>query len=85
VSRQSAKLSVSKSAQSITHTAQRTQLTEISEVLVTSLTPSRLARRQAGAAPSGGALCRMRDPSACGRPAGKCPAARTAGGGTGSA
>ncbi|MDT5410776.1 MAG: hypothetical protein QOG14_2996 [Mycobacterium sp.] len=64
---------------------QRTQLTGISEVLVASLTSSRLAQRQAGAVPSGGALCRMCDPSACGRPAGNCPAARTAGGGTRSA
>ncbi|MDQ1692266.1 MAG: hypothetical protein QOD87_2374 [Pseudonocardiales bacterium] len=59
---------------------QRTQLTGIAEVLVASLTSSRLAQRQAGAVPSGGALCRMCDPSACGRPAGHCPTARTAGG-----
>jgi DNA-binding MarR family transcriptional regulator len=58
--------------------AHRRQLTTICEILVANLTESRLAARRAGGAPSGGALCRMCDPVACGRPDGDCPAARTA-------
>ncbi len=56
---------------------QREQLTTICEVLVANITAARLATRAAGRHPSGGALCRMCDPVACGRPSG-CPAARTA-------
>ena len=54
---------------------QRDQLTVACEVLITNMTMARLARRTAGARPSGGALCRMCDPAACGRLAGGCPAA----------
>lgn len=57
---------------------QRDQLTTMCEELVASLTSARLAARGAGRLPSGGALCRMCDPKACGRPDGNCPAARTA-------
>ena len=59
---------------------QREQLTTICEVLVANITSSRLATRAAGRHPSGGALCRMCDPLACGRPSGDCPAARAAAG-----
>jgi MarR family transcriptional regulator, negative regulator of the multidrug operon emrRAB len=57
---------------------QREQLTTICEVLIANVTSARLATRAAGRHPSGGALCRMCDPSACGRADGDCPAARTA-------
>jgi DNA-binding MarR family transcriptional regulator len=57
---------------------QRDQLATICETLVANLTSARLAARHAGRPPSGGALCRMCDPVACGRAAGECPAARTA-------
>lgn len=57
---------------------QRDQLAATCEVLIANLTAARLARRRAGEPPSGGALCRMCDPVACGRPAGECPAAVTA-------
>ncbi|HZQ30778.1 MAG TPA: MarR family transcriptional regulator [Mycobacterium sp.] len=59
---------------------QRRQLTTICEALVANLTSARLATRRAGGVPSGGALCRMCDPVACGRPAGRCPSERTAAG-----
>jgi MarR family transcriptional repressor of emrRAB len=59
---------------------QREQLTTICDVIVANITSARLATRTAGGAPSGGALCRMCDPIACGRPDGDCPAARTAAG-----
>ncbi|OBA89487.1 hypothetical protein A5662_24035 [Mycobacteriaceae bacterium 1482268.1] len=59
---------------------QRTQLGAICEAMIDSLTKARLATRRAGDIPSGGALCRMCDPVACGRPDGRCPAARTAAG-----
>ena len=58
---------------------QRDQLRSICEKLVAELTASRLAARNAGKPPPG-ALCRMCDPVACGRPNGECPAARTAAG-----
>jgi MarR family transcriptional regulator, negative regulator of the multidrug operon emrRAB len=57
---------------------QREQLTTICDVIVGNITSARLAARTAGRPPSGGALCRMCDPIACGRPDGHCPAARTA-------
>jgi MarR family transcriptional regulator, negative regulator of the multidrug operon emrRAB len=57
---------------------QRDDLTRACEVLVTNVTVQRLARRAAGDAPAGGALCRMCDFEACGRPDGRCPVARTA-------
>jgi MarR family transcriptional regulator, negative regulator of the multidrug operon emrRAB len=57
---------------------QRAQLTRACEVLVANLTRQRLQQRAAGAPPAGGALCRLCDFAACGRPAGNCPAAGTA-------
>jgi DNA-binding MarR family transcriptional regulator len=57
---------------------QREQLTTICEALIATVTSARLAPRAAGRQPSGGALCRMCDPVACGRPDGNCPAAQTA-------
>lgn len=59
---------------------QRRELTGICEQLVARLTASRLAARVEGRSPAGGALCRVCDPVACGRPEGVCPAARTAAG-----
>ncbi len=57
---------------------QREQLSTICEALIANLTAARLAARRAGRPPSGGALCRMCDPRACGRPDGDCPAAQAA-------
>jgi MarR family transcriptional regulator, negative regulator of the multidrug operon emrRAB len=57
---------------------QREQLAATCELLIANLTAGRLAQRDAGGQPSGGALCRMCDPVACGRLAGNCPAARMA-------
>jgi MarR family transcriptional repressor of emrRAB len=57
---------------------QRDQLAATCEVLIANLTAARLAQREAGEEPSGGALCRICDPVACGRSAGNCPAARRA-------
>ena len=56
----------------------REDLTAICEVLITNIASARLQTRATGRLPSGGALCRMCDPSACGRAHGHCPAARTA-------
>ncbi|WP_166555003.1 MarR family winged helix-turn-helix transcriptional regulator [Mycolicibacterium sp. CBMA 226] len=57
---------------------QRDQLADTCEQLIVNLTSARLATRRAGGQPSGGALCRLCDPNSCGRPMGRCPAARTA-------
>jgi MarR family transcriptional repressor of emrRAB len=57
---------------------QRTELASACDVLISALTSERLARRSAGEPPSGGALCRLCDFSACQRPEGNCPAERTA-------
>jgi DNA-binding MarR family transcriptional regulator len=57
---------------------QRGQLTAACEMIIANLTDQRLARRAAGAPPAAGALCRMCDFTACGRPGGRCPAAATA-------
>jgi MarR family transcriptional repressor of emrRAB len=54
---------------------QRMQLTQACEVLVANLTRQRLQQRATGAPPTGGALCRLCDFGACGRPDGNCPAA----------
>lgn len=57
---------------------QREQLATACEVLVTNLTNQRITQRASGTRPPGGALCRMCDFDACGRPAGQCPAATAA-------
>lgn len=57
---------------------QRRQLGTICEMVVSNITRLRLDIRESGDTPSGGALCRMCDPAACGRVEGVCPAARTA-------
>jgi MarR family transcriptional regulator, negative regulator of the multidrug operon emrRAB len=59
---------------------QRDQLSAACEVLIANMTTARLARRGTGAHPSGGALCRVCDPAACGRLAGSCPAAEAVAG-----
>ncbi|HEY3613040.1 MAG TPA: MarR family transcriptional regulator [Gaiellales bacterium] len=53
---------------------QRAVLGEICEQLVGDLTRRRLAQRERGEDPAGGALCRYCDFAACGRPQGLCPA-----------
>ncbi len=58
--------------------AERQALTTLSELLVEGVTADRLRQRAAGQQPEGGALCRLCDFTACGRPRGACPAARTA-------
>ena len=58
----------------------RVALTAICDAVIANLTSARLAARSEGRSPSGGALCRMCDPVACGRPDGNCPAERTAAG-----
>jgi MarR family transcriptional repressor of emrRAB len=57
---------------------QRMQLTRACEVLVANLTRQRLQQRATGTPPTGGALCRLCDFAACGRPRGNCPAAAVA-------
>jgi MarR family transcriptional repressor of emrRAB len=57
---------------------QRNDLLHACELVVANLTRQRLAQRAAGAPPAGGALCRMCDFAACGRPSGRCPATREA-------
>ena len=54
---------------------QRTELMPACERLIAALTARRLAMREAGDSPSGGALCRLCDFRACGRPDGMCPSA----------
>jgi MarR family transcriptional regulator, negative regulator of the multidrug operon emrRAB len=54
---------------------QRIQLTRACEILVANLTRQRLQQRATGTPPAGGALCRLCDFAACGRPDGNCPAA----------
>ena len=56
-------------------TAQRRSLTAMAERLTGDLAALRLEQRAAGEVPAGGWLCRMCDFEACGRPAGRCPAA----------
>jgi MarR family transcriptional repressor of emrRAB len=59
-------------------TVQRQELLHTCELLVANLTRGRLAQRAVGRQPAGGALCRMCDFAACGRPDGLCPAASQA-------
>jgi DNA-binding MarR family transcriptional regulator len=56
----------------------RDHLTAACETMLAALVRQRLAQRETGAPPAGGALCRLCDFAACGRPAGRCPADRTA-------
>lgn len=57
---------------------QRRQLGKICQTVISNITRLRLDIREVGGVPSGGALCRMCDPTACGRVEGACPAALTA-------
>jgi MarR family transcriptional repressor of emrRAB len=57
---------------------QREHLTTACELVITNLTNQRLSQRAGGTRPAGGALCRMCDFHACGRPEGRCPAATAA-------
>jgi MarR family transcriptional repressor of emrRAB len=57
---------------------QRVALSELCELLIVQLTERRLEQRAAGNPPASGALCRMCDFGACGRPDGTCPAAEAA-------
>jgi DNA-binding MarR family transcriptional regulator len=52
----------------------RAALAPILDRVIHTITEQRLALRAAGERPSGGALCRLCDFTACGRPRGKCPA-----------
>ncbi|MDQ2748009.1 MAG: hypothetical protein M3Y44_00510 [Actinomycetota bacterium] len=54
---------------------QRDDLTRACELLITNLTDQRLTQRARDTPLPGGALCRMCDFTACGRPEGQCPAA----------
>jgi MarR family transcriptional regulator, negative regulator of the multidrug operon emrRAB len=56
---------------------QQRRLAAALEVVIEAMTHQRLELRAIGGAPAGGALCRMCDFAACGRPTGDCPAART--------
>ena len=58
--------------------AQRAELERVCESIVTNLVGQRLAQRRTGQDPPGGALCRLCDFVACGRPEGQCPAATAA-------
>jgi MarR family transcriptional regulator, negative regulator of the multidrug operon emrRAB len=57
---------------------QRRRLEELAGVLLSRLTAQRLALRASGQMPPAGAMCRLCDFVACGRPAGRCPVAGTA-------
>ena len=59
---------------------QQAALGEICAQLVGGLTQRRLEQRAGGVDPAGGALCRLCDFGACGRPEGLCPAAAAAAG-----
>jgi DNA-binding MarR family transcriptional regulator len=58
--------------------AQRRALTAMAERLTGDVAALRLEQRAAGDLPAGGWLCRLCDFEACGRPAGRCPAAARA-------
>jgi DNA-binding MarR family transcriptional regulator len=57
---------------------ERDQLAAIADKLVRAVVDQRLAARRAGDDPAGGWLCRLCDPTACGRSEGRCPAASAA-------
>ena len=57
---------------------QRKQLASICVVMVGNLVTARLAARGEAHEPAGGALCRLCDPTTCGRAIGCCPAAAMA-------
>ena len=57
---------------------QRRSLTALAEQLTGDLAGFRLEERRQGRPPADGWLCRLCDFEACGRPAGRCPAARVA-------
>jgi DNA-binding MarR family transcriptional regulator len=61
-----------------TTAAQREQLATLCEVMIGNLVTARLSARRRDRDPVGGALCRLCDPTACGRAVGTCPAASTA-------
>jgi DNA-binding MarR family transcriptional regulator len=58
--------------------ADQTALTALCEQLVARVTTQRMRQRAQGEPPTDGALCRLCDFSACGRPRGACPAQQTA-------
>jgi len=62
---------------------QRGRLEDVAGVMLSTLTAQRVAMRSAGQMPSGGAICRLCDFVACGRPEGRCPVAGAAIGRTG--
>lgn len=57
---------------------QREALAGQLEMVIAALVEQRLAMRDRGEAPAGGALCRLCDFGRCGRAAGRCPAAAAA-------
>lgn len=57
---------------------QRGSLVRLSEALTEQLVDLKLSQRAGSEAPAGGWLCRLCDMKACGRPDGRCPAARRA-------
>ena len=59
------------------NTVSRRQLVEALERLIGTISATRLVERTAGGVPRGGALCRLCDFAACGRPLGRCPAAES--------
>lgn len=56
----------------------RVALERACDAVIGRLAEQRLAERAGGGEPRGGALCRLCDFAACGRPNGECPAHRTA-------
>lgn len=66
-------------------TRQRRELARTCELVLANLTAERLEQRARGESPAGGALCRMCDFAACGRPEGRCPTAEAAAGPAGAA
>jgi DNA-binding MarR family transcriptional regulator len=63
--------------------AERAELTRITEKLLAAAARRRIADRAAGDPPADGWLCRLCDLDACGRLAGRCPVARAASSETG--